>query len=219
MDKRHTKSEAGKIGAQKSLAIIAALRDQRIKLYFEQPNHCTGCQSVLDYKKRDQKFCSHSCSANVSNINRGGTRKVIRSCKVCGKHTSNYKYCSNACQGLERTTLNVERWLSGGPKPARLKNFLLEEQKYSCLMCGQTTEWNGRSLSLQFDHIDGNRQNNRRDNLRLLCPNCHSQTETYAWKNAMRKNKNWSSWSQRIGRVSSKHEIAGLNPAEDPNMI
>ena len=52
-----------------------------------------------------------------------------------------------------------------------------------CGLCGLDTSWNGRSIVLQLDHINGNTRDNRLENLRILCPNCHSQTPTYGGKN------------------------------------
>lgn len=49
--------------------------------------------------------------------------------------------------------------------------------------CGVVSKWNGSYIVLQIDHINGIRRDNRLKNLRLLCPNCHSQTETFGFKN------------------------------------
>ena len=53
-----------------------------------------------------------------------------------------------------------------------------------CSMCNQGQSWRGKHLKLQIDHIDGDSLNNDLHNIRLLCPNCHSQTDTYAGRNA-----------------------------------
>jgi len=53
---------------------------------------------------------------------------------------------------------------------------------YKCNYCGNDGEYNGKPLSLHLDHINGINDDNRLDNLRFLCPNCHSQTETYGGK-------------------------------------
>ena len=65
-----------------------------------------------------------------------------------------------------------------------LKNRIINAGllEYKCAICG-LTEWNGKPLSLQLDHINGVHDDHRLENLRFLCPNCHSQTETYSGKN------------------------------------
>lgn len=60
-----------------------------------------------------------------------------------------------------------------------IQNNLLE---YKCAICG-LSEWNGKKLSLELDHINGINYDNRLENLRFLCPNCHSQTSTYGSRN------------------------------------
>lgn len=56
---------------------------------------------------------------------------------------------------------------------------------YRCAICG-LSEWNGKTLSLELDHINGINNDNRLENLRFLCPNCHSQTTTYGSRNQQR---------------------------------
>lgn len=66
-----------------------------------------------------------------------------------------------------------------------LRRFYLQRKdvEYKCVKCGVGAIWNGIPLSLQLDHSDGDNKNNLPENLRWLCPNCHSQTFTFAGKN------------------------------------
>ena len=57
--------------------------------------------------------------------------------------------------------------------------------KNVCDECG-ISEWRGKPLSIQIDHVNGIRDDHRLENLRMLCPNCHSQTETFAARNRLR---------------------------------
>lgn len=68
-------------------------------------------------------------------------------------------------------------------KRMRIKKFLIESGylKYECAFC-HIHEWSGGKLSLELDHINGIHDDNRIDNLRLLCPNCHSMTPTFSCK-------------------------------------
>lgn len=67
---------------------------------------------------------------------------------------------------------------------SRLKERLVREGRleYKCQNCG-IKEWQSKPLSLHLDHINGKNNDHRIENLRFLCPNCHSQTDTYAGRN------------------------------------
>ena len=65
-------------------------------------------------------------------------------------------------------------------KERLIKANLIE---YKCSSCG-ITKWNGKPLTLQLHHINGNNRDNRLENLTFLCPNCHSQTDNFSGKNA-----------------------------------
>ena len=73
---------------------------------------------------------------------------------------------------------------SSSTNTSHLKHRLLTEGVLAprCAQCGGA-EWNGRPMPLQLDHISGDRSDNRLGNLRLLCPNCHAQTDTWCGKN------------------------------------
>lgn len=59
-------------------------------------------------------------------------------------------------------------------------------KEYKCECCG-IIDWNGERIGLELNHIDGDNSNHKLDNLEILCPNCHSQTDTYKSRNIKRK--------------------------------
>lgn len=69
-------------------------------------------------------------------------------------------------------------------RQTNMKKHLIFEREHKCENCN-LTEWLGQPITLELEHTDGNKYNNDRSNLKLLCPNCHSQTST--WRG--RKNK------------------------------
>lgn len=66
----------------------------------------------------------------------------------------------------------------------KLKNRLFQEglKQNRCEECG-VSEWNGKFIACELDHVNGNRTDHRLENLKVLCPNCHSQTSTFRAKN------------------------------------
>lgn len=79
----------------------------------------------------------------------------------------------------------VTRW---GVRMRLLQEGLL---RYECYECG-ISEWFGQRLPLHLDHINGMKNDHRLENLRMLCPNCHSQTKTFGGRNVRQKCKNAS---------------------------
>lgn len=72
--------------------------------------------------------------------------------------------------------------------------LLAQGFKEECKICKLGPEWNGKPLTLQIDHIDGNDVHNMPQNLRFLCPNCHLQQDTSGWKGAKLKKKQRDLW-------------------------
>lgn len=95
---------------------------------------------------------------------------------------------SDEIQRLRRKEIPLSEILNGNHPnylTSRLKTRIikagLKEEKCEC--CGVGNLWNGKKLVLHLDHKDGDSKNHKLDNIQLLCPNCHSQTETYAGRN------------------------------------
>lgn len=74
-------------------------------------------------------------------------------------------------------------------KPPLRHDLIKIGREYKCEECGLGPVWNNKKLTIQVDHINGDNLNHNPDNLRFLCPNCHSQTETFTWKNTVSARK------------------------------
>ena len=149
-------------------------------------NTCLRCGKETN----NAKYCSRSCSVTMTNI---GVRRhgksleeKTKSCLNCGEDTLGV-YCNNKCQQEYQYKKYVNEWLDGKEAlslSGHIRRYLAES-KEGCWECG-ITQWNDKDIIIEVDHIDGNAANNNVDNLRCLCPNCHSQTDTFRNKGGRR---------------------------------
>lgn len=156
-------------------------RDKRI---------CQCCSNEFVPKDRyglhKQRFCSRRCS------NKFIIRRVaaIRMCSNCNKNITMYRppathiFCSSRCLKEFKFKVNILPRFEKGKISNRLtlKKVLTKLKGYKCFDCGLIS-WKHKPISLELDHIDGNTTNDFPINLRLLCPNCHSQTPTWKARN------------------------------------
>ena len=103
-------------------------------------------------------------------------------CKIECKWTyqGNNKFCSVQCAQTFRSLEHKRKFFSGLlekriDRPTARK-YLAEARGYKCEVCS-VSNWQGKPITLHVDHKNGDPSNDHPDNLRLICPNCHSQTE------------------------------------------
>ena len=119
----------------------------------------SGANSYLQLKKRIQELdCDTSHFSLTKNVRKVSTKYPLSAILV-----EDSIYANRSC----------------------LKKRILDEGllEYKCAICGNQGMWNNKVLNLQLDHINGKNNDHRLENLRFLCPNCHSQTETFSGRN------------------------------------
>lgn len=122
---------------------------------------------------------------------------------------SEFKGKSAAIEKTKQASLTSEMLLRENCKHNRncLRRFIIKNKllPYRCAICG-ALEWNGKTLSLELDHINGINNDNRLENLRFLCPNCHSQTTTYGSRNQQRNESKYEISEELRQLVESIYE-------------
>ena len=177
--------------------------------YESNPVLCKQCSDPIAFEKRYRNiFCGSSCAASYNNVlypKRGVSphRKIIikngkpkiqyiryeRTCEICRilfiTVNPSGLFCSSGCRHEHKfRTEKHDAFLEGKIKKSSvLRKMLVIDNGNKCVECKTSSIWNNKHLTLQVDHVDGNSDNNLPNNLRLLCPNCHSQTETFGKRN------------------------------------
>jgi hypothetical protein len=118
----------------------------------------------------------------------------MKKCLSCNGELNkdSQKYCSYQCQNDYQRMEKVNLWLEGKHNGMRgktatamwIKWYLIKKHGESCMDCGwcEINKYTG-NIPIELEHIDGDFTNNRIENLKLLCPNCHALTSTYKGAN------------------------------------
>jgi hypothetical protein len=202
-----TMSEAGKLGALKTRQIQIQQVKERIESYNQNPTKCLFCDTSFPYEKRHNKFCNKSCAASFNNKgkiknyvnglhsklkpNNDEKKLIIKSlryCLFCNEIITGHprkKYCNSECFRNTKREDKKNEFLKIGctnGNTTAYKKFLIELKGHQCEIC-KNIEWMSQPIPLIMDHIDGNSENGKLDNMRLVCGNCDMQLPTYKSKN------------------------------------
>lgn len=177
-----TKAESGRLGGLKVRNITVARNSKFVENYYNNPKLCKTCNAIIPYEKRNNIACGQSCGA------KGNNNRKPKNPNLCG-------YCGVRCRSMFCTVIHfwaqrnkeyIELWKSGlesgGDKylASPVRHYIFEKFDNKCSKCGWCEINPVTGISpLHIDHIDGNAENNREENLQLLCPNCHALTPTY----------------------------------------
>lgn len=149
------------------------------------------------------ELCSYGCGFTAKFKNGSGNLMCLTSSNSCpaikAKNSHGVKNCGrdyvSDYKNLPQDSKDKMSWNRGKIKDVvfeygklgNYKGFLIQERGHSCESCG-LSEWLEKPITLELEHVDGDNQNNIKENLKLLCPNCHSFTETWKGRNISKNN-------------------------------
>lgn len=159
---------------------------------------CEFCYLEHKGKYGSGRFCSEKCARTFSGAEKRkeSSLKVSKTLKGRPSNIKGHKLGPRSKEVKSKISkthyinyinkINSLEWENLSPQAKKTK--VLYEQNYKCYICNNNI-WLNAYLTLQLHHIDGDKQNNNRDNLQCLCPNCHSLTPTFGYKNVKPENR------------------------------
>ena len=156
---------------------------------------CENCNNSHDGKYGSGRFCCKSCSRSYSTKNKRSEINKKVSSKLKGRSLSNdhieklkslwtldeYRFSRKRKELKSLEEILIENSTSSNQK-IKIRLFKENIKEYKCEECGIEENYNGKFILHQLHHINGDSKDNRLDNLQILCPNCHSQTENWSGK-------------------------------------
>jgi len=136
---------------------------------------CKNCGEEFERRKGYSNFCKATCKGTNKGIQvnwaliNSKKEKLLKHTQTC-----NDKAEKSFFQGDK---LNIDT----------IRKLLMRKVNYTCEYC-KGAMWMGKKIPLEIHHVDGNNKNNKHENLHIICPNCHSQTDNFRAKNIKKKN-------------------------------
>lgn len=173
------------------------------------------------YECTDEQFiCLIKNSSNIAEVlfklgytvkgNSWGYSQIKQRMTDLNLSFSDFKGKSPFATKREASKISKDKLLTNGSKHNRtvLRRYIVTNKllPYKCSICG-LTYWNNKTLSLELDHINGVNNDNRLENLRFLCPNCHSQTSTYGSRNSKIVNNDYDIPDELRNNVAKYYNI------------
>ena len=144
-----------------------------------------GCGEIAEFKLKNGKSCCSKTTSGCSEIKKKNSEGGKKSYKLGARPTAKEVYAK-----LPDDVKTKMNWNKGNYSNTSFtydgsgshKTVLIHERGHKCEDCG-TEEWKNYPVPLELEHIDGDNRNNTRENLKLLCCNCHALTPTWRGRN------------------------------------